>query len=75
MCIWYMVHANNAMVQEMAASTLQDYKIPVVPWKIYNAAKELDGMESGLKASKKALAKAVGASLSSGDRRSLGRRH
>jgi hypothetical protein len=40
-----MVHANNAMVQEMAASTLQDYEIPVVPWKIYNATKaNLNGM-------------------------------
>jgi hypothetical protein len=57
------------------ASTLQDYKIPVVPWKIYDAAKELGGMESGLKAFKKTFAKIVGATLSSGDRRSLGRRH
>jgi hypothetical protein len=27
----YMVHARNAMVQEIVASTLQDYKIPMVP--------------------------------------------
>jgi hypothetical protein len=72
-----MAHAKNAVAQEMVvASTLQGYyKTPVVPWEIYNATKELDGMESGLKAFKKAFAKAVGAALSSGDRRSLGRRH
>jgi hypothetical protein len=42
-----MVHAKNATVQEVVASTLQDYKIPVVPWKIYNAATELITMENG----------------------------
>jgi hypothetical protein len=52
-----MVHAKNAVAQEILASTLQDYKIPMVPWKIYNAAKEVDGMESGLKAFKEAVAK------------------
>jgi hypothetical protein len=71
----YMVHARNAMVQEIVASTLQDYKIPMVPWGIYNAAKEMDGMESGLKAFKETMAKIVGAQLSSSDRRSLGRRY
>jgi hypothetical protein len=71
-----MVHAKNAMAQEIVASTLQDYKIPMVPWKIYNAAKEMDGMESGLKAFKdETMAKIVGALLPSSDRRSLGRRY
>jgi hypothetical protein len=71
----YMVHAKNAAVQEMVASTLLDYKIPMVPWKIYNAATELNTMGSGLNAFKKAFAKIVGATLPSGDRRPLGRRH
>jgi hypothetical protein len=71
----YMVHAKNATVQEMVASTLLDYKIPVVPWKIYNAATELNTMGSGLNAFKKTFAKIVGATLSSGDRRSLRRIH
>jgi hypothetical protein len=71
----YMAHARNAMVQEVVASTLRDYKIPVVPWGVYNAAKEMGDMESGLKAFKETMAKVVGAQLSSSDRRSLGRRY
>jgi hypothetical protein len=71
----YMAHAKNAMVQEIVASALQDYKIPMVPWGIYNAAKEMGGMESGLKAFKETMAKIVGALLSSSDRRSPGRRY
>jgi hypothetical protein len=71
----YMVHAKNATAQEMVASTLLDYKIPMVPWKTYNAATELNTMEKGLNAFKKTFAKIVGATLPSGDRRSLGRRH
>jgi hypothetical protein len=71
-----MVHAKNAVVQELyiVASMLKDYKIPMVPWAIYNAAKEMADIESGLKALKETMAKVVGAKLSSGDRRSLGRR-
>jgi hypothetical protein len=71
----YMVHAKNAVLQELVASTLRDYKIPVVPWVIYNAAKEVGDMESGLKAFKAAMAAITGAVLSSGDRRSPGRRY
>ena len=71
----YMVHAKNAVLQELVASTLRDYKTPVVPWAIYNAAKEVGDMESGLKAFKEAMAAITGAMLSSGDRRSLGRRY
>jgi malonyl CoA-acyl carrier protein transacylase len=73
----YMAHAKNAVVQELVASTLKKYKIPMVPWVIYNAAKEVEvvaGMESELKAFNETMAKAVGAELSSGDRRSLARR-
>jgi hypothetical protein len=55
---------------------LKDYKIPMVPWGIYNAAKEMADMESGLKAFKdEAMAAVVRAKLSSGDRRSIGRRY
>jgi hypothetical protein len=71
----YMVHAKKAAVQEMVASTLLDYKIPVVPWKTYNAATELNTMERELNAFKKTFAKVVGATLPSGDRRSPARRH
>jgi hypothetical protein len=70
----YMVHAKNAVVQEIAASMLKKYKIPMVPWVICNAAKEMADMESGLKAFKETMAKTVGAKLSSGGRRSFGRR-
>jgi hypothetical protein len=69
-----MVHAKNAVVQELVASTLKNYKIPMVPWVIYNKAKEVADMESGLKAFKETMAKIVGEKLSSRDRRSLGRR-
>jgi hypothetical protein len=47
----------------------------MVPWRIYNAAKEMDGMESGLKTFKETMAKIVGEQLSSSDRRSPGRRY
>jgi hypothetical protein len=39
----HMVHARNAVVQEIVASTLQDYKIPVVPWWIYIQRSEGNG--------------------------------
>jgi hypothetical protein len=71
----YMVHAKNEVAQELVASTLKDYKIPMVPWVIYDAAKEMADMESGLKAFKETMATTAGAKLSSGDRRSLGRRY
>jgi hypothetical protein len=45
----YMVHAKNEVLQELVASTLRDYKIP--------------------------MATITGAVLTSGDRRSLGRRY
>jgi hypothetical protein len=41
----YIVHAKNARVQEMGASMLLDYKIPMVPWKVYNAATEMYTIE------------------------------
>jgi hypothetical protein len=71
----YMVHAKNAVLQELVASTLRDYKIPMAPWVVYNAVNEIGDMESGLKAFKEVMAKITGAVLSSGDRRSLGRRY
>jgi len=71
----YIVHAKNARVQEMVASMLLDYKIPMVPWKVYKAATEMNTIEKGLHEFKKTFAKIVGATLSSEDRRSLGRRH
>jgi hypothetical protein len=70
-----MLHANNAVLQELVASTLMAYKIPMVPWVICNAAKEMADMESGLKAFKETMTTIVGAKLTSGDRRrSPGRR-
>jgi hypothetical protein len=43
--------------------------------RIYTAAKEVAGMETGLKAFRDAIATVVGAKLASGDRRAIGRRY
>jgi hypothetical protein len=42
----YMMHAKNATVQEMVASVLLDYEIQMVPWKVYNAATEMNTVEN-----------------------------
>jgi hypothetical protein len=51
-----MVHAKNAVLQELVASTLKGYEIPMVPRRIYKADKEMARwrtyMEPGLKAFK-----------------------
>jgi hypothetical protein len=60
----YMVHAKNAVLQEMVASTLNGHEITMVPRRIYKAAKEMADMETGLKAVKDAMATAVRAKLS-----------
>jgi hypothetical protein len=44
----YMIHARNAMLQELVASTLAHYKIPMVQWSLCNAAREMATMEKGI---------------------------
>jgi hypothetical protein len=44
-----MVHAKNAVLQEMVASTLSGHEIPMVSRKIYKAAKEMADMENSLR--------------------------
>jgi hypothetical protein len=70
-----MVHAKSAVLQEMAASTLNGYEIPMVSPKLYKAAKEMADINNGIKAFKDEMAPVVGAKLSSNDRRSLARRY
>jgi hypothetical protein len=71
----YMIHARNAVLQESVASTLAHYKIPMVRWPLYNAAREMATMEKGMADFKGKMMTAVGAKLTSEDRRSLGRRY
>jgi hypothetical protein len=71
-----MVHAKNAVLQELVASTLKGYKIPVVPWRIYKAAKEMADMERDWAQDIQGYdgSDCGGKSRVSGDRRSIGRR-
>jgi hypothetical protein len=70
-----MVHAKNAVLQELVASTLKGYEIPMVPRRTYKAAKEMADMGTGLKTFKDTMAAVVGGKLTSGDRRAIGRRY
>jgi hypothetical protein len=69
------VHAKSAVLQETVASTLSGYEIPMVSPKLHKAAKEMADINNGIKTSKDEMATAMGAKLSSNDRRLLARRY